>query len=95
MTPDVSFTFRPRWKEELVCQCQHGSAILDMPMGIDSVYAPHPGTWQEAAPAWAAPLWQTFFDQLEAWCEAHHLPLYPGSGSVYFEPVTPPQGKGG
>lgn len=81
---DVTFTFRPRWKEELQCECALGELILEMPMGIVSVYAPPRQTWEADAPAWASTLWPSFMEQLTAWCEGHNVPLYPGSGSVYF-----------
>ena len=84
---DVTFTFNARWKEELQCECAHGELILEMPMGIVAVYAPARQTWESGAPAWAVPLWQRFIEQLTAWCVGRNIPLYPGSGSVYFVPV--------
>lgn len=85
MTTEIKFEFRPRWKEELACECALGCAVLDMTMGVDTVNAPSRQAWERRAPAWAAPLWQSFHDQLEAWCAARDIPLFPGSDLIYFE----------
>lgn len=85
MTSAVTFTFRPQWKEELSCACELGEVILDMPMGVTSVYVPHQQTWEAEAPAWALPHWETFNEQLSAWCDEHNIPLYPGVGCAYFK----------
>lgn len=34
----MNFTFQTRWKEELVCSCPLGKVVLEMPMGVASVY---------------------------------------------------------
>jgi len=71
----ITFSFSPRWKEELVCSCSHGSFILEMPMGITTVYLPPEERWQKLAPAWAIPHWSTLHDQLTAWCRQQNIPL--------------------
>lgn len=88
MSTHVQFTFRPQWKEELACECEFGVAMLDMPMGVTSVYLPSQHTWEEKAPDWAAPLWETFNAQVVAWAKECKIPMYPGMGSVYFKPAT-------
>jgi hypothetical protein len=40
MTDKLTFNFAPRWKEELVCLCALGSFVLEMPIGVTSVYLP-------------------------------------------------------
>jgi hypothetical protein len=72
----IQFIFQPRWKEQLVCQCELGQIILDMPMGIVSVYVPTKDAWLEVAPIWAVPLWDSFFEQLTAWCDSQKIPLH-------------------
>jgi hypothetical protein len=71
----VQFVFRPKWKEELVCSCALGTFVLDMPMGVISVYLPTEEHWKEVAPPWALELWSTLYQQLHAWCETQKIPL--------------------
>lgn len=87
MTSDIQFSFRPRWKEELVCECELGHVVLDMPMGVVSVYPPTSEAWHAGAPGWAVPLWESFNAQLTAWCDLHKIPMYPGEGWLSFEPA--------
>jgi len=70
------FSFHPRWKEELVCSCSLGAFVLEMPMGVTSVYMPTEERWPTVAPEWARPHWKTLHSQLEAWCSAQRIPLY-------------------
>lgn len=80
----VKFTFQPRWKEELVCTCHLGSFILEMPMGILSVYLPTQVIWQEKAPPWAKDHWVSVHEQLTEWCAQGKIPLYvDGTANVY------------
>jgi hypothetical protein len=72
----VEFEFKPRWKEELVCSCALGSFVLDMPMGVVSVYLPAEEHWKEVAPTWALELWNPLYQQLQAWCAAQKIPLH-------------------
>lgn len=76
MTAQIKFSFQPRWKEELVCQCELGEIVLDMPMGTVSVYVPTESAWREVAPVWAVLLWKSFFEQLSAWCDLQKIPLH-------------------
>jgi hypothetical protein len=80
----LKFEFKGRWKEQLVCSCSLGSFVLEMPMGIMSVYLPTAHQWELRAPEWARPHWDELHKQLGAWCSAHNWPLYiDGSASVY------------
>ena len=72
----LTFSFSPRWKEEMVCSCSLGSFILEMPMGITSVYFPTEAAWQQRAPEWARPYWATIHEQLARWCARQKIPLY-------------------
>jgi len=70
------FTFKPRWKEELVCSSSNGSLVIEMTMGILGVYCPTEEKWKKEAPAWAKNYWGSFKDQLEKWCTESKIPLY-------------------
>ena len=69
------FTFQPRWKEELVCSCSRGSFVLEMPMGIATVYLPTAERWPAVAPAWAKEDWTVVHRELAAWCRRERIPL--------------------
>lgn len=71
----MDFTFLPRWKEELVCSSSLGEVILEMPMGVPSIYLPTKAGWQDSAPEWARPHWESIHLQLKAWCALHDFPL--------------------
>jgi hypothetical protein len=70
------FTFLPRWKEELVCSSPLGSLVLEMPMGVESVYLPTEAAWRDRAPGWAREHWQEIHTQLQEWCTRNKIPLY-------------------
>lgn len=70
-----TFSFQPRWKEELVCTCALGAFLLDLPMGRPTVYAPTAASWAAHAPGWAQGLHDAFCAELETWCAARGLPL--------------------
>ena len=63
-----TFSFKPRWKEELVVTGQAGAFVLELPMGHLSAYLPTEEVWQEKAPDWAKGLWAELRQQLELWC---------------------------
>ena len=70
------FTFKPRWKEELVCSYEGGSFVLDMPMGISCVYLPTESAWPAHAPAGLGHMWPQLHEELAAWCDSNSIPLY-------------------
>ena len=39
-TNRIAFEFQPRWREEIVCSCSLGAFILEMTMGVTTVYLP-------------------------------------------------------
>ena len=85
MAPQMKF--EPRWKEELVCTSPAGRFVLEMPMGVVSVYYPAKAAWAARGPAWAVPYWGEIHEQLSAWCAAENVPLYVDeSAGVYEEP---------
>ncbi len=69
------FTFQPRWKEELVCSCSRGSFVLEMPMGVTTVYLPTAERRPAVAPGWAKEDWIAVHRELAAWCLCKQIPL--------------------
>ena len=67
-----TFTFQPRWKEELVVAGAEGSFILELPMGVLSAYLPTENIWREKAPVWAKELWPVLKEELEVWCKENN-----------------------
>ena len=70
------FTFTPRWKEELVCSCEHGSFVLELPMGRLSAYLPTQAKWLAHSPDWARELWPVLHAELQAWCRANNAQFF-------------------
>lgn len=70
-----TFQFQPRWKEELVVTGPGGSFVLELPMGVLSVYLPTEAIWRTKAPAWAADLWPVLRSELGEWCRANEAQL--------------------
>jgi hypothetical protein len=79
-----TFLFQPRWKEELVCTGPGGSFVLELPMGILSVYLPTEDAWRGRAPDWAKDLWPVLHDELQAWCQKNKANfIVDGSARIY------------
>ena len=81
----VTITFQPKWKEELVCDSALGSFVLEMPMGIVSVYFPTEDTWRYRAPHWAVAHYASILAQLRNWCEKNGVPLYVEESAQVYE----------
>lgn len=64
-----TFTFNPRWKEELICTGPGGTFVLELAMGVLTAFLPTEDVWRSNAPAWARDLWPVLKTDLEAWCE--------------------------
>jgi len=77
--------FQPRWKEELVCTSPMGSFVLEMPMGVVSVYFPTEPVWGKRAPKWAAPYWAEILSQLRAWCGSNGIALHVDDDAEVYE----------
>jgi hypothetical protein len=43
--------------------------VLELPMGILSVYLPTEEAWGDRAPGWAKDLWPVLHDELQEWCQ--------------------------
>ena len=64
-----TFSFLPRWKEELVVTGPGGSFILELPMGRLTAYLPTEDAFRSKAPEWARGLWPQLRDELQEWCK--------------------------
>ena len=73
-TPD-KVQFEPRWKEELLCSIDGHTFIVEMTMGVLTVYMPTKSKWEQIAPEWAKSHWQRIITDLSAWCDAEKIPL--------------------
>jgi hypothetical protein len=54
-------------------------------MGVPSVYIPTEPIWQNLAPTWARPHWNSVYVQLAVWCTSHGLPLHADSASIFVK----------
>jgi hypothetical protein len=79
---EVTYIFKSKWKEELICSCDLGEFCLEFVMGVPTVYLPTENQWQNLAPVWAGKHWQSLHCQLQAWCHAG------GFGLVLDETAT-------
>ena len=70
-----TFTFSPRWKEELICTGPGGTFVLELPMGVPSAFLPTEEVWRTTAPSWARDLWPVLKSELETWCEENKIRL--------------------
>ena len=85
-----TFTFQPRWKEELVCTGPGGRFVLELPMGILSAYLPTEAGWTRTAPSWARDLWPILHAELAAWCLVNNAQLIiDDTAGVYEVAVSP------
>jgi glutathione peroxidase len=73
--PARTFSFHPRWKEELVVTAPAGAFTLEMPMGVPTVLLPPEGSFDARAPGWAAGLWPVLHGELAEWCATQGIAL--------------------
>ena len=73
--PPSKVQFHPRWKEELVCTMDGHQFIVELTMGVLTVYFPTKERWQASAPEWAKGHWDRVHEDLSAWCEGQGWPL--------------------
>jgi hypothetical protein len=66
----ATYTFTPRWKEELVCTCDVTSRklVFELPMGVMTAYFPTEEAWLARAPAWAKDKREEILADLRTWC---------------------------
>ncbi len=71
----ATWTFEPRWKEELLCSCADGKLVLELAMGILTVYLPPIEKWERVVPPWARGRYQELERDLRAWSRAQAIPM--------------------
>ena len=80
------FEFHPRWKEELLVTGDGGAFVLELAMGVPSVYLPTQTVWKDSGPEWARELWPELKAELDEWCKSNKIDLYiEESASVFAE----------
>jgi hypothetical protein len=67
--------FQPKWKEELVCTMDGRSFVVELTMGVLTVYFPTQTKWEASAPEWARQHWERVRADLSAWCQQQKMPL--------------------
>jgi hypothetical protein len=83
----TTFTFHPRWREELVCTAAGGRFVLEFTMGAAGAYLPTQAAWPHKGPEWARELWPVLHDELQAWCRQHQAKFVVDAGaSVWPDP---------
>jgi len=71
----ATFSFRPKWKEELIVSGPGGDFVLVFWMGVPTVELPTQERWSKIAPEWVKPLWSDLRSELEAWCGDNNVAL--------------------
>ena len=75
MTPTSKVQFEPKWKEELICTMDGKRFVVELTMGILTVYFPTKSKWEATAPDWAKQQWERVKEDLSAWCLEQKIPL--------------------
>ncbi|WP_295890665.1 hypothetical protein [uncultured Vibrio sp.] len=70
------FKFQPRWKEELVVTGDEGQFVLELPMGVLSVYLPTESAWESKSSEWARNQYGELKQELEYWCKENKVTFY-------------------
>ena len=71
----IKLQFQPKWKEELVCTMDGRQFIIEMTMGVLTVFFPSQSTWESCAPDWAIHHWAQVKEDLTLWCAQQKIPL--------------------
>lgn len=64
-----------RWKEELVCVMDGHTFIIEITMGVLTVYLPTSDKWDAVAPEWAHGQWERVHRDIARWCDGQNIPL--------------------
>jgi hypothetical protein len=81
----MKYTFKSRWKEELVCTCENGILITEITMGTLTVYPPDEAGWERQVPVWAKGDYSNFISQLKSWCLENKIPISIESNGWIYE----------
>jgi len=75
LTSRAKVQFEPKWKEELICTMDGRRFVIEITMGVLTVYFPTKSRWEATAPDWAKPQWERAREDLSAWCLQQNIPL--------------------
>jgi O-acetyl-ADP-ribose deacetylase (regulator of RNase III) len=67
--------FEPQWKELLICRMDGRRFVIELTMGVLTVYFRTQSTWEASAPDWAKRQWERVRGDLSAWCLEQGIPL--------------------
>lgn len=86
------YIFTPRWREELVCKCDAGQLVFEMPMGRVKVVFPTDDRWSDIvkAPHWARLRRGEILAALENWCRDEGIPLVVTRETLPTDPTWVP-----
>jgi len=86
------YRFTPQWKEKLVCECELGQLVFEMPMGVVTVLFPTEERWNDivVAPHWAQTRRAEILAELEHWCRDKGIPLVVTPDTLPTDPTWVP-----
>ena len=79
-----SFSFTPKWKEELVCETPWAKFTVEMTMGSLHVYFPNEEKWKSSVPEHLHDKWAAICVELQPWCQKHDT-LFSTDSSAWIE----------
>ena len=69
------YSFKPRWKEELVCETPHADFVIEITMGELHVYFPTQERWLSLVPECLHSEYNQIIQELENWCRKQNIPF--------------------
>jgi hypothetical protein len=75
MTATSKVQFQPKWKEDLVGTMDGRRFVVEITMGILTVYFPTQSKWEASAADWASHQWERVREDLAAWCQQQKMSL--------------------
>jgi hypothetical protein len=75
MSAPTKVQFQPEWKELLIGTMDDRRFVIELTMGVLTVYFPTAAKWEASAPDWARPQWERVRTDLSAWCAQQSIPL--------------------
>jgi len=86
-----TYTFTVEWRERLVCRCEAGVLVFEMP-GHGTVFFPTEERWKEivVAPHWGRTHRGSILAELQVWCRNEGIPLVVTDDALPTDPTWPP-----
>jgi hypothetical protein len=75
MSAPSKIEFKAEWKELLIGMMDGKRFVIELTMGVLTVYFPTAAKWEASAPDWAKQQWERVRADLSAWCEQQKIPL--------------------